>query len=337
MSRRWRYPKARRGAFLRVVAVQAPPVQPSWVQGIQEPAGRSSRPRPVRRGRFWTVVPPAVVQPAGLVPRWLEPAGRTARCPRARRAAFYQVPPATPVQVAAWVPVAMRSRRPPATPTRRPRLWALPAQTLSPLALVQRRRPAAVFPRRGRFLQVPPVPQLAGPGPWPPRITRPSTRRLMLPRRAEFWTVPLAGAAPTPPPAVPPQILRPRTRHLIIRRGRRWPVPPAVALPVPWTPPMLGARTATPRPVRRSRLYAVPRVTITASVLPPLALTRRARRLPATRRATFIEPAWPAIPPAAYTPVTDPVSAIRPNLAIATTRANAAAAVTRANPAEAAT
>lgn len=159
-----------------------------------------------------------------------------------------------------------------------------------------------------------------------------------MPRRGEFWAVPLTGVAPAPPPAVPPQILRPRQRHLTVRRGQRWSVPPAVALPVPWTPPMLGpARSATLRLGRRGRLYAVPRVTIATSVSNPLALTRRARRLPVTRRGTFIEPAWPAIPPAAYTPVTDPVSALRPNPAAATIRGNTGSAATRPNPAEATT
>src|SRR6184192_650236 len=160
MSRRWRYPKSRRGSFYQVIKTQAA-AAPPFVPSFQEPSGRNSRPRTTRRGQFYRVIPAAVVQVASFVPSVMEPGGRNSRPRPIRRGAFYSVPSASVAAVAVWVPPYLSGRRKPARPT-----------------------------RRGEYLTALPPVVLAGPGPLVPSIQRPSTRRAAVVRRGRFYGVP---------------------------------------------------------------------------------------------------------------------------------------------------
>lgn len=344
MSRRWRYPRSRRGTFFRVVPPQAStPPPPAYLPVVLEPSGRSSRPRTTRRGRFWTVVPSVVaVQPPTYAPQWLKQSGHPAAV-RGRRGVFYVVPPVAPVQAAVWVPPVLHARRPAARPVRRGEFWPVPsAAVVAPAPYCRPRRATYPLARRGRFYSVPPLvtPSPPAVAPWPPRLTRPSTRRLVLPRRGEFWPVPLVGLAPVQTQPVLSWIPRARVRYIAVRRGEFWPVVPRPTVTtVPWTPALLTSARPLVSLVRRGRRWSVPPTSVPAvpAGFVPRAITALRRRPQLlARRGSFIEPAWPAIPAAAYTPLSDPVSTIRVNLATATPRSNAASATVRTNQAKAA-
>jgi hypothetical protein len=304
MSRRWRYPRARRGQFYRVPpAGAAPATPPPFLPTVQEPSGRNSRlvGMRFRRGRIFAVPAPVVAPPL--------PVGRNPRrLTLPRRGAFFSVPPAavTAPAAAPWVPPLLHSRRPPARTVRRGEFLTIPLVGAPPLPpplavpTFTRERVRVLFSRRGHFWS-PPYPQQQAPvSPWVPPLLRTRRPTALPPRRGEYLPV------PAPRPVCPVRITSRRTQIPMVRRSRQWPVPRVAPLP-------LGT-TYVPEQITASH---------------------RALHLQA-RRGAYIEPAWPQAPRPAYTPVTDPAATIRPNLATATPRANVATATIRANPAEAA-
>lgn len=305
MSRRWRYPRARRGQFYGVPpAGTAPAPPPPYVPAVQEPSGRNSRlvGMRIRRGRFFTV-PVLLVRPAPPVRR----APRPAALPR--RSKFFAVPPVTAAPTPAWVPPLLGCRRPPVRTTRRGEFFAIPLVGATP----------------------PPPPAMV------PTFTRGRVRVSSV-RRGRFWTPPYPQQPPPPPaPWVPPLI---GARHPSVRpprRGQFLPVPP----PRPACPARVVSRRAQMPRWRRAQMFPVPRAVLPPAAPGPYVPRIVSHRVPVrpTRRGVFIEPAWAAQvnPGTPYTPLTDPVSVVRPNLAAAGTRGNAAAAAVRPNTAEAAT
>lgn len=158
MSRRWRYPRSRRGAFYPVPPmVVAPPV--GYLPAFQEPSGRSSRlvGMRVRRGRF-TQVLRAVCPPPRSTRRV------QVRLAATRRGRFFPVPPATRA--------------------------CLPPQR------AVRRRTVAPVTRRGRFYFMPPTVPVGAPVTWAPAFPSTRTRRALRSRAGRAWGVPLVGLAP---------------------------------------------------------------------------------------------------------------------------------------------
>lgn len=302
MSRRWRYPRSRRGSFYRVVSGGLAPAQPSFPPAFQEPSGRNARLAAVRtrRGKFGPIVQAVVAVTSAFVPAIQEPAGRNSRLAgmRVRRGGFLPIPASQQVPV--------QQRRVP-------------------------RYQSAV--RRGRFFAVPLIGMAPAVAPWVPPLLDIRRAPARPARRGRFFTVPLAGLAPAPP-AVVPQFTRERTRIGYVRRGRYWspPVQQITAAPT-WAPPVTRARRPLAAPVRRGEYQAVPsrvpcphRITSRRSqplwrthgrtwtppwgFVPPagpgpyiakmITATRRAPSRP-TRRGVFIEPVWPQILPSAGT------------------------------------
>lgn len=202
MSRRWRYPRARRGRFLPIVPAAQIPTAPAFVPPSIKPAGLRVRAaaRP-RRGKFYSVVVAApVVQAPVFVPDW---AG-------ARR---FVVPP-----------VRRRSRPVVPSPTS-------VAGVSSPATHANR---LALRVRRGRVLLVPPPQLVVGPAPLVPSFKRPPLRLIQYPRRPRQSCPPWIGQAPTPPPPVPPQLLRPAGQAYPSQPRRRRPAAP---IPSGFIPP----------------------------------------------------------------------------------------------------
>lgn len=228
MSRRWRYPRSRRGSFYGILPVSTTPTAPTFSPAFQEPSGRSSRnaalgqrrgrffivPRRVcppvstvsrtrvrlavpRRGEFFTV--PFVVSPAApatWVPAMADPRRTPSRL--ARRGEFFVVPLVGVAPMLAGVPpLPMRSRRPQVLPTRRGRFLFAPCPRQGrPLRIVSRRA-SLLGVRRGQLWRVPwPVVPLAGPGPYIPRmITSPHRPPVRPIRRGIYSSPPWTGAA----------------------------------------------------------------------------------------------------------------------------------------------
>lgn len=302
MSRRWRYPRTRRGTFSGIIPAQTAASPPAYVPAFAEPSGRSSRltaARP-RRGQF-SAIPRQQPQPVIALAR----RGQV-RMLHVRRGKFFVVPPAVVVPTAApWIPSSVVARRPAARPPRRGRFCAVPLVGVAPpppvtLPTFSRGRVRVVFTRRGRQWG-PPVAQQTPPvAAWAPQFIHSRRPQVTSPRRGRFLPLP-CSTAPGPARITSRRVLVPA-----LRRGRYWSIP-------------RGSSPVAP-----------------AAYVPKLTRPQR-RRHPLVRRASFIEPAWPAHPGTPYTPLTDPVSVVRPNPATAGTRGNAAAASARPNPAEAAT
>lgn len=247
MSRRWRYPRSRRGIFLGIVPASAAPAAPAYVPGFQEPSGRNARLAALglRRGRFISV-PRRVCAPIPGATR------ARVRVLAVRRGRFFTVPLVGVAPAAAtWVAPVLETRRAPARLVRRgqfltvPRVGAAPAV---PTVLPQfsRCRVRVLFARRGHFWSAPNQPAVVASS-WVPPITR-SRRSPVQPfRRGEYLTAPLPRAT------WPTRIVSRRTAPLLCRRGQLW--------RVPWPPPP-GPGPYIPR-------------TITSPHRPPARLTRR--------------------------------------------------------------
>lgn len=159
----------RRGEFLPIplqgLAPTAPVAVPSFLTARRRPAAPLRHP-----GEFFPVLPQPVVTPTPVIPALLRQARRS-QLP-VRRGEFSQ--PTWP-QIAPTVP---------AVPPQRTR------------AFTGSRRALAI--RRGRFLLVPGVGAVAGPGPVAPKMLRQNVRRLVSPRHGRVFTLPLVGAVPAP-------------------------------------------------------------------------------------------------------------------------------------------
>jgi hypothetical protein len=230
---------------------------------------------PIRRGRFFPLVPAAAPVVPARAPDWVH-----GRRPVPRRSAhgefFPFVPasaPATPVRPPDW----LRQRRPgPGRPSHG-EFFPIAAAALQPVPpIISRRRAATGAGRRGELWPLPLVGVLPGVGPWlPPLLAR---RRIPAQsRRGEFLVVPLVGLAPSaPPPVVPPLLTHRPARVLLTRRGEFLPVVPApayCAAPVPrrkrpaaairrgrgWTAPPVSLPPPGPGPWLPRTLRAAPR------------------------------------------------------------------------------
>lgn len=291
MSRRWRYPRTRRGSFYAVVPPMQATAPPPYPPAFQEPSGRNSRlaamrsrrglffatvradsipPRArryvvrlasARHGKFFSVPVTVVASVASWTPPQLDPARRALARP-ARRGKFFTVPPVGVVSVAAWVPANLDpARRAPIRP------W-----------------------RRGRFYAVP-LTSAPTPAPWVPPNLDPGRRQLArLARRGEFFTIPLVGAAPSAVPWVPALngARRPVARQ--VRRGRFWSTP---STPSMWVPQFNRQHARPVAQVRRGHFQPAP----VSTSYPPRMPSRRPR-LVACRRGQVWRQPWPQVVPA---------------------------------------
>lgn len=342
MSRRWRYPRSRRGVFYGPPGSAAVQPAPSYVPAFQEPSGRNARLAGMRsrRGRFSTVT--CVVCPPPCQPR-----RSVVRAASVRHGKFYAVPPAGAAPaVALWIPAPLDPvRRAPVRPTRRGKFYGVPLVGVAPVvapwippALDPARRAALRPGRRGRYYAVPQVGATQAAAPWVPPALDPARRQQARPvRRGEFFAIPLLGVVSTPPVAVP-QMVRPRTRLAATRRGRFWATPPRRASS--WVPPVTRARRTPARPTRRGEYLLVP----VARVACPARIPSRRPRLAYCARSQVLWTPLAFVPVDSYSPLIDPVvnlhtntagAAPRANLAMATTRPNTAAVSIRPNEAEA--
>lgn len=297
MSRRWRYPRSRRGDFYGIVPTATPASPPAYVAVFQEPSGRNSRARITRRGQFFRVTPATVAQVLPCIPAVMEPAGRSSRlvATRVRRGQFLSVPR----RVCPPVPSTQRRRQWMASP-RRGEFFIVPLTIATSVSvwtppMLEARRPASWLARRGEFLTVPLVGLVPAAAPWVPPLL--DTRRAPArpARRGEFFAVPLVGAAPHPP-AVVPQVVRSHIRVTFGRRGRFW-LPPLVQQVAPassWVPQVTRARRNPAAPVRRGEYLSVPLPRATC----PTRITSRRTGLPACRRGQTWRPPWIFVPPA---------------------------------------
>lgn len=253
MSRRWRYPRARRGIVFRTVPQAAPP------PGFRDQAG--PRPRPaVRRARSgFQFVPSAASTPPAAKPRprlYL----------RARRGAFFPVVPAQVVLAPPRVPDRIGRGRTRVTPARRACFPAPPWPQGPAPPPVSSRRQAARPARRGRFLGTPP--------PHGTPVTRPRRSASLSPpvRRGRIFDTPRPVAAPAP--ARPPDRVTGRACRLpAIRRHRSAepPWPQAVTQP---PPPSVPGMVRTPRTLVRPRRGCFWQWVIAQAEVPVVTTTR---------------------------------------------------------------
>lgn len=333
MSRRWRYPRNRRAVFYPVTpAAAAGPVAP-YVPVMQEPSGRNARLAAFRARRRWPL-PPILAVPVVGYPR-----RGVLRVTAVRRGKFLTVPfTVAAATTAPWIPPGPAAHRAPPRPARRSRYFPIPAVGVAPAAApwippaTDARRTPPRTTRRGRYFPTP----LVGIAPVLPAVVPQLPRhpaRLWANRRARYWNAPPSPPAAPGPTWMPVFVRARRPITGLVRRGDFQQVPTVASCPNR----LVSRRPGLPLSRRPRRWH--PPIQVSAPTAVPLVArisTRRARCLP-TRRGVFIEPSWLAIPVAAYTPLTDPVTAVRPNPATATTRGNAGAAAVRPNLAEAAT
>jgi hypothetical protein len=334
MSRRWRYPRSRRGTFYG--PPQSLPVQaaPSYVPAFQEPSGRNARLVGMRsrRGRFSTIT--RVVCPPPHRSR-----RSVVRLASARRGKFFDGPRvgAAPA-VAPWMPAPLDpARRATVRPTRRGNFYVVPlvgaaavAAPWIPPALSPTRRAVARPARRGRHYAVPQIGATQAAAPWVPPALDPARRQLgRTGRRGVFFAIPLLGAVTTPPVAVP-QLVRSRLRLAMTRRGRFWATPPRQASS--WVPPVTRPRRPPVRPTRRGDYLLVPVARVTC----PARIPSRRPRLAYCARSQMLWTPLAFAPVDSYSPLIDPVVSMHANTAGATPRANLAIATTRPNTAAAA-
>ncbi len=216
MSRRWRYPRSRRGDFFPFVPAADAPVPPAF----PPPFIRARvKPAAARRGRFFAA-PAAASQPVPWLPR------ERAKVGPSRRGRFLtypisqvvETPPAYPPQ---WIRERVRVLF-----QRRGRFYLVPlvgavaAETPHvPDALTRRRRPA-VQTRPGMFLTSPPA------APYCPRPAR-RVRPVSGLRRRTWWQPPRPQVVP---PTYPPTFRRTRSRIGVLSRRGRFAQPPWVGL-----------------------------------------------------------------------------------------------------------
>lgn len=284
MSRRWRYPRSRRGITFQVP--QTAPLIPAY----REQAG----PRPrfatrLRRGSFYAV-PPQGVQPAPTPRRRTLPAAT-------RRGRFWALVPAPVIVAPPRPPDGIGHDRPRPSPPRRGRFTTAPQPAVQPASPGRTRSRWLPAVRRGRFLSVPPPPVVATAPAFVPQVLARRRLNLAVVRHTRYLTVPPAPIAPTAPAFVPQPPVRRRPAPPNTRRGRFLFVPPTVApTPPPWVPPILSAHRPIARLARRGRFIGCP----AEGPRPPQRTQRRPYGLP-TRRGERFDPPWTATPPPAST------------------------------------
>lgn len=202
MSRRWRYPRSRRGVFYGIVRAPAAPAAPAfpplWLRADRRPAYL------IRRGEFWPV---PKIGAAPTLPPWI-PAmteGRRGVARPVRRGRYFPVPliGAAPPPPAPWIPPNLDGRRTPARPVRRGRHFPIPPAALPPVApgrcpdRITSRGPGIPGTRRGRTWT---TPRVAPTPPVPPvdRIRSRRTAAALRTRRGAYAEPFLIGVAPSP-------------------------------------------------------------------------------------------------------------------------------------------
>lgn len=295
MSRRWRYPRARRGDFYTVVPTAAlaapPPPAPPYVR-----RGARWLPLPRRASYAEPVwIPPATPPAAVPVPSFTQTRRRIGVI---RRGEFFTVP---------WPIVAPAGPGPLVPPYRRP----------------STRRLAA--PRRGEFWLLPLVGQApAAPQPvptWPSRARiRPSFVRRGIYAEPP-WTLPQAPAMVQPSPFLAPR----RPRGCIARRGRFGWVP-LIVIPPAGPGPLVPARLVPRRP---ASIHMAHRGSWYSPAWPAIVL---AAYTPILNPAGSVRPNTAAAAGQANLAMAaahhdDPAAAGHPNLAAAAARPNPAEAI----------
>jgi hypothetical protein len=274
VSRRWRYPRSRRGSFLQVpppiTAPTARALPPAWreqagprprfaarihrgvifVAPVQAaaPATATRRRRlavTARRGRFLAVPPAPVISVApAFVPQFA--VRRRPGLATTRRGHYVTAPPA-PVTSAAptWVPPILAAHRPAPRPVRRGRFTVCPAG--QPVPVRQHRpRVGSVRARRGcRFHPPWTVAPLVAPR-TPDRIRQHNHPSRPVPRRVRIAPPPWPQIVQVPP-AMVPTFVGTRPRLSPPRRGCfiAWPVFQAAPPPQSTT---RGSMSDHPRP-----------------------------------------------------------------------------------------
>lgn len=279
MSRRWRYPRSRRGDFYPVILSATPTPPPAFVPAFQEPSGRNARlaASRSRRGEYlW-------------VPGQLGVPVTSRRYPRqllrlVRRGEFFIIPLTVfAAPAATWVPPQMDTRRPPARPARRGEFYTVPLvgaappppPAYPPQSLRSRIRPG--FLRRGSFAEPAWQQVQTPPATWTPQF-RSSRRPLArLPRRGEYQFVPQGTSCPG-------RIASRRPQARLSRRGRRFSPPWLVIPPAGPGPHLPKLNTAPHKPAPRP-----------------------------TRRGVFFEPPWIGTAVSCTTPRPDSGTTVRPS------------------------
>lgn len=246
MSRRWRYPRNRRGDFFDIPRVTPQPID--WTRRTPR------RGLPIRRGEFLTGPPPQVQQAAPpAIPAIIRQRPRAGA--RLRRGVYWPAAPASGWSSDTLVS-ATRTR---SLVARRGRFLWSPQGPPPAMPRAASRRTKSLVTRHGRFLQVPPV---AAPvvTPWPPGSVQGRRVRSASVRRSRFQVFPPAGQIPIVP-AVPPGIIRSRLRPATRRRCGRFflqPAPQIAPQPSVWQPETLSGRRRPWRPVRRGCYFEPP-------------------------------------------------------------------------------
>lgn len=255
MSRRWRYPRTRRGKFTDLVPAAAVTAPPPWLPAVL----RQIRvvPLPPRSGRRRFLEPPwpqVVVTVPGVPPGVVRLVAR--RVPGVRRGRLTVPPPPVPLPP----PVVSR---------------------------VRARWPVA---RRGRFVSAPP-PVVIAPPAYVPQVVRARTR-LPLPRRGRFAAPPWQQQQQAPPAYIPAVMTSRRPQTRVLRRGRfTGPLTTVAAVASPWSPQSVTRRRVQLPRLRRGGFLVAPPVT--GPVGPRLRSRRPA--MPRTRAGGFTQPPWPQV------------------------------------------
>lgn len=258
MSRRWRYPRSRRGDFYTIVPAAVAPSAPSYVPVFQEPSGRNARLAGIRARRARFLV---TTTAAPWIPPSVDPARRAPIRPT-RRGRFLTVPLVGVAPAAApWIPPLLDIRRAPSRPVRRGRFYTVPLVGAAPppavaLPTFTRGRVRVLFARRGHYWS-PPYPQQQAPAtPWVPPITRARRPQVGPARRGEYLATPLPRAT------CPGRMASRRSALPMRRRGQMW-MPSWVY--VPPAPPTSGTAHAATGSAPGAFAAAVSTATASAS------------------------------------------------------------------------
>jgi hypothetical protein len=305
VSRRWRYPRSRRGQILAVLPQQSSPFAVQRRRMLAVAA---------RRGRFLTVVPAPVAVPPPRPPDTIGHSRSRLTFARRSRPTAVALPAAQP----AGFP-RTRTRR--LATARCGQFFSTPTSSAVVPLLIGGHRPDLVLARRGRFLAVVTAPSPVPP-PRPPDWIGYHRPRPARPARSRIWVRP---SQDTPPAAYRSQHrLTPRTRRGVFftvapapvvvppqrppdaighgrqcsgwpRRGRYASTPPTMSLAVV----SMRGRSARPARIRRGIFLPVLPAPIVAAgpVFVPSFIARHRTTSAALRRGRLL-----AIPPAPVAP-----------------------------------
>lgn len=291
MSRRWRYPRSRRGSFQQVPPPTTIPTAADLPPAWREQAG----PRPrfaarIRRGVIYLA--PAQAAPPAAAPR------RRTLAITVRRGRFWVFAPA-PVIVAPPRPAdSIGHDRLRLGGLRRGRFTAIPQPAPQPGSFARARQRWLPSVRRGQFMQLP-APLVPIAPAFVPQFTPRHRPNLYAARRGRYLPAPLTVVAPTPPPWVPPILAarRPQSQSRVLRRGRHTSTPLAAQQP--------GSLQRT-RPrwlsvVRRGRFFSAPPTSAApaAPAFVPQLIQRHRLNAVAIRRGRFLVPPFAIVAPVA--------------------------------------